>query len=81
MGRGIAGASRAKGTGYWTHDSGVGAWYFGLNERAPPPYRKQVFVEAILDLDASGRLAGIEIIDHVEGKPIEPPLGVDADED
>lgn len=70
-----------KGTCYWIYDAEAGAWYFGLNERAPPPYKRQVFVEAILDLDADGRLAGVEIIDHVDGKPIQPPLGAGSGRD
>ena len=67
----------ARGTGYWTYERRSGAWYFGLNERAPPPYRKQVLIEAILDLDADGRLGGIEILTRREaGERIEPPFGV-----
>ena len=70
-----------RGTAYWTFDQSVGAWYFGLSERGPPPYKRQVFVEALLDLDADGRLAGIEIIDHVDGAPVAPPLNVRSDDD
>jgi uncharacterized protein YuzE len=51
-----------KGTGMWTFDPTANAWYFALNERASPPYREQVFVEAIVDLDADGRVAGFEIL-------------------
>ena len=48
----------AKGTAHWSHDARGNAWWFLLNERAPPPCKRQVLVEAILDLDADGRLAG-----------------------
>lgn len=46
----------------WTDDAG-GLWYIKLGERAPPPYLRQVHVEAIVDLDAEGRVAGFEIVD------------------
>jgi len=66
-----------RGSAYWSYDPDAKAWYFGLNERAPGPYRVQIEVEAILDLDSDGRLAGIEIIDwKPDGTPLEPPLGV-----
>jgi uncharacterized protein YuzE len=64
------------GTGYWTYDSEAKAWYFGLNERSAPPYRKQVFLEAIIDLDADGRVAGFEIISGRGENSIKPPLSV-----
>ncbi len=65
-----------RGSGYWTYDPDAGAWYFGLNERASPPYQNQLEVHATLDLDADGRLA-IEIIDRLDdGKFIEPPKSV-----
>jgi hypothetical protein len=51
-----------RGEAYWTYDDQVGAWYFGLKPRAKPPYLRQVRVEAILDMDADGRLAGVEIL-------------------
>lgn len=64
-----------RGSAYWTYYPDTKVWYFGLNERAQPPYRKQIIVEAILDLDSEGHLAGVEIIDsQPDGKPIEPPL-------
>lgn len=62
-----------RGSGQWSYDESVGAWHFALTERADPPYQKQVTVEAILDLDHEGRLAGIEMIDRPGGKFIEPP--------
>jgi Protein of unknown function (DUF2283) len=66
----------ASGSAHWTYDSDARAWYFRLAERAAPPYRTQIKVEAILDLDWEGRLAGVEIIDcKPDGAPIEPPTG------
>ena len=64
-----------RGSACWTYDDEVKARYFGLNERSPPPYRKQIRVEAILDLDSDGRLAGVEIFNwSPNGAPIEPPI-------
>jgi uncharacterized protein YuzE len=66
-----------RGSAYWSYDPEARAWYFGLNERAEPPYKTQIIVQAILDLDAEGRLAGVEIIDcKPGGDPIEPPSSV-----
>jgi hypothetical protein len=63
-----------EGTAYWRYDASVNCWYLGLHERAAPPYRTQVKVEAILDLDSEGRLAGVEIVMPTHaGQPIEPP--------
>jgi hypothetical protein len=62
-----------KGTGRWSYDESGGAWYFALTERADPPYRTQVKVEAIIYLHHEGRTAGIEMIDTPGGKLIEPP--------
>ena len=64
-----------KGTAYWKYDASVNCWYVGLTERSAPPYKTQVVVEAILDLDSDGRLAGIEIVmPRHDGHPIAPPL-------
>ena len=52
-----------KGSGYWTYDASASAWYFGLNERADTPIRDSIFVEARIDLDDDGRVAGIELLD------------------
>ncbi len=71
----------AKGTAHWSYDVKGNAWWFLLNERAPPPYKRQVRVEAILDLDADGRLAGVEILARVDGKPLKPPLSVSLEDD
>ncbi len=56
-----------RGVAYWTYDDDVGAWYFGLCQRADPPYLTQRHFDAIVDLDADGRLAGIELL-----QPLEP---------
>lgn len=55
-----------KGEAHWTYDDEAGAWYFGLHTRAKPPYLKQRRVEAIIDLDAHGRLAGVELLEPIE---------------
>jgi len=47
----------------WTYDGDAHAYYFAPKSRAKPPYRKQIFVEAIIDVAEDGTLAGIEIID------------------
>lgn len=62
-----------KGTAKWTCDASEmygNLWYVALDERAEPPYLRQVHVEAIIDIDLDGRLAGIEIVDS---KMPEPP--------
>lgn len=52
---------------FWTHDQihgdGGHLYYFGLTERADPPYKRQVIVSAILDIAEDGTLAGVELID------------------
>lgn len=63
-----------QGQAFWRYDESVNCWYVGLHERANPPYRTQVVVEAVLDLDENGHLAGIEIVmPNHEGRPISPP--------
>ncbi len=37
-------------------------YYFAPTKRAPPPYKRQVHVEAILDIAEDGTLAGIELV-------------------
>lgn len=54
------------GEAYWRYDPDTSAWYIGLEERKAPPYRKQIRVEAILDLDKDGCLAGIEILEAIK---------------
>lgn len=47
----------------FTHDGAHGhAYYFAPTPPAPPPYLKQVHVDAIVDLAADGTLAGVELI-------------------
>lgn len=52
-----------KGDATWTYCPQSGAWYFEPTNRAKPPYMRQIVVEAIIDVDADGRLAGVEIVD------------------
>ena len=47
-------------------------YYFAPETRAAGPYAERRRVEAIIDLDAEGRLAGVELIDNM------PPLISDA---
>jgi hypothetical protein len=69
---------RTQGQAYWRYDDSVNCWYVGLHERSNPPYRKQVIVEAVLDLDEDGRLAGTELVTPCnEGKPIPPPISAE----
>lgn len=70
-----------RGEAYWTYDAEAGAWYFGLNSRAAPPYLTQRHFDAIVDLDADGRLVGIELLQPLlpSRSPIEEATSV-ADE-
>ena len=60
---------------YFTHEriqeDGGHLYYFAPANRAKPPYLKQVFVQAILDIAADGTLAGVELID---AKMPPPPI-------
>ena len=56
-----------KGSASWQYDDDRKVWYIALDERADPPFRKQILVEAILDMDDDGHLAGIEIIARLPG--------------
>ena len=56
---------------YFTYDDEAGAYYFAIKSRANPPYLKKRRVEAILDIDSEGRLAGVEILEDIE--PSRPP--------
>lgn len=47
---------------WWTYDEDAHAYYFAPTARLDPPYRRQVIVEAILDIANDGTLAGVEII-------------------
>lgn len=55
----------------FTHEaSEAGHLYnFALQDRAPGPYRQQRRVEAIIDIDADGNLAGVELIDNMPPPP------------
>lgn len=63
------------GTAAWRCYTKRGLWYIALDGRSPPPYMRQARVQAILDLDADGRLAGVEIVDPVGGGPLLPGKG------
>lgn len=52
-----------QGEATWTWDAEHGCWYVALAERRNAPYLQRVSVSAIIDLDAEGRVAGIEIVD------------------
>lgn len=45
-------------------------YYFAPTERAQGPYLTQRHVEAIIDIDASGNLAGVELIDNMPPPPL-----------
>lgn len=44
-------------------------YYFSPLDRAAGPYRQQRRVEAIIDIDADGNLAGVELIDNMPLPP------------
>jgi uncharacterized protein YuzE len=52
-----------RGSGSWSYDAMASAWYFSLEERTDPPIRDSIFVEARIDLDNDGRVAGVELLD------------------
>lgn len=60
------------GAAFWTYDPDARALYFAHENRSPGPYKKQVVVEAIIDVADDGSLAGVEIID-----PRMPPMFAD----
>ena len=50
---------------YWTyedHPVAGRAYYFAPTDAAPPPYRAQKRVTAILDIAEDGALAGVELV-------------------
>lgn len=56
---------------YTVEQSEVGnLYYFSPLVRAPGPYRQQRHVEAIIDIDADGNLAGVELIDTMPPPPL-----------
>ncbi len=55
--------SLEKRSAYWTYDEyGHRSYYFAPTNRVDPPYRKQVVVDAILDIASDGTLAGVELV-------------------
>jgi uncharacterized protein YuzE len=55
-----------RGNAHWSYDADAGAWYFGINNPADPPYLTQRHYECIVDLDSQGRLVGIELLQALE---------------
>ena len=59
----------------WTYDAkafeaiGDHLYYFAPANAAPPPYRKQIHVTAIVDVADDGTLAGVELIDLMPPPP------------
>lgn len=55
----------------FTHEDGDAGhlYYFAPLERAPGPYLTQKRVEAIIDIDADGNLAGVELIYDIPAPP------------
>ncbi len=66
-----AGSSLREGSATYTVEDSIAGplWYIALSDRQPPPYRNQRHVMAILDIDADGNLAGVELIDSMPGAP------------
>jgi uncharacterized protein YuzE len=64
------------GTAQWSYDPVAKAWYIKLDERAAPPYLNNKCIQAVLDLDSQGRLAGIEILEAIE-----PPISTQETKD
>lgn len=53
-------------------EQNLALYYFAPVERASPPYLEQRRVEAIIDISADGRLAGVELIDNMPLPPLPP---------
>jgi len=53
----------SSGNAFWRYDTEAKAWYFAPEMRANGPYKRQIRVEAIIDIGHDGTLAGVEIID------------------
>ena len=67
---------RVKHPAWWIYDGkhaqSIGhLYYFGIRNRMPPPYLKQIEVTAIVDVASNGTLAGVELIDTLLPPP--PP--------
>lgn len=62
-----------KGNAEWTCDvtEHGNLWYFKLAERESPtsPLKKQMHVQAIIDVSDDGTVAGVEIIDYKMPRP------------
>lgn len=61
--------------GFWTHDDAAAddvghLYYFAPTNRAPPPYKRQRRVTAIIDIASDGTLAGVELIDDMPPPPV-----------
>jgi hypothetical protein len=76
----LSAATKANGgrLAFWTHDDAARVsghlYYFALADRAPPPYRQQKHVQAILDIAEDGTLAGVELIDDMPPPPSFPAI-------
>lgn len=60
------------GKAEYTHEntsSGGHLYYIKIDNRSPPPYKRQRRVEAIIDIAEDGTLAGIELIDRMPPPP------------
>lgn len=60
-----------RNAGWWTCDDEHGSplYYFAPENRKPGPYRKQITVEAIIDIADDGTLAGVELINNMPPQP------------
>jgi len=60
---------------FWTYDLatfetiGEHLYYFAPADRAPPPYKTQRHVRAVIDIAEDGTLAGVELIDDMPPPP------------
>lgn len=73
--RGVKDPAFVRGPAYYTYDYEAEAWYLAMTTRAPGPYLRQIHVEAIIDVDADGNFAGVEIIDERCPKPAPVTIG------
>lgn len=65
-----------KGTATWEYEETDTSWnplYIALDNRHPGPYRRQAQVQAILDVDPDGHLAGIEILHALSPRKVAKP--------
>lgn len=62
-----------KGTAKWEYEQTTDALYVSFDNRHPGPYRHALRVQAVLDVDIHGNLAGIEILGGLSPrKPAKP---------